>query len=1207
MSRTIRRETGAEGRAERQSMVMLVTEESGEHAAALTHLSPLYRVALVQPDPQGLLDRVQCNPPDVLIVDFEAWRSCGNGFRAKLAQRLTPAPLSVICISPPEQDLAVEALTDPADAYLANNWSRLELLTCVRNVLALSALHAHPSTHSDSPTVDADDILANVSEAIITVGSDWRIAYMNRAAEHAVRMPSEDAVNRLLWDVFTGARHPRFEADYRRAMIERRSVKLEAADERQGGGWYEVNAVPLSTGGLGLFFRSTDQVKQANEQAQESESRLNMFTEHASDYALVLLDVEGRVVEWLGGAEAITGWSAAERLGQPIDDLFTLADQACGRVQLERELAATNGRAEDTRWHRSKDGSLFFADGVTTARYDNKGTLQGFAKIFRNRTEQKLAEEALRQSREQFQLLLNSVADGICGIALDNSCTFLNPAAAAMLGFSPEEVIGQSFHQLVHHHKEDGSLHHEADCKIIQALKQGTAVSVDDEVFWRKDETSFPVHYSVNTIVHEGRTTGAVIAFHDTTGPKRIEAALRESERRLRFVIDAMPQKVFTASDSGEADYFNPPWLSYTGLTMEQVSGWKWTQFVHADDIDRTLELWKQSLSGQTFQVEHRFRNAEGAYRWHLTRAQPLHDDRGRVILWVGASTDIHAIKTTEAELASQLAAEQRNAHLLAQVAVASRTMHTVLSVDNIARVLVEQVRSILQVHQSVVLLNEDDEWKQVTSFSDKYAEFRDHQIPRLEESIYAEVCRLNRPLRLKQAELELHPSWRALESSGLDNLPARGWLGVPLIGHGRKNIGLIQVSDKNEGEFNEDDEAILTQLAVIAAVGIENARLYDSLREQDQRKNEFLATLAHELRNPLAPLRTGLDLLKLPTNNRPEHIRDMMERQLAHMVRLVDDLMDVSRVSRGKVELKWERIELKTIVDVAVETSLPVIQSARHTLDIAIPEEPLYLRGDLTRLAQILNNLLNNAAKYTEEGGAIKLFASRQGPQVAIQIQDSGVGLSKEMLNKVFELFTQVDPCIKRSQGGLGIGLSLVQKLVEMHGGTVSAESPGIGQGSRFTVTLPLADDLAATEQPALGQASPPTQAALRLLVVDDNQDAAETLAMLLRFEGHEVLTAHSGKQGIETAMASHPQAIFLDIGLPDLSGYEVAAQISGQPDLADVLLIALTGWGSEEDRRRAKEAGFHHHLVKPVELKSVSAVLEQLLPVHSAPSLTH
>lgn len=371
-----------------------------------------------------------------------------------------------------------------------------------------------------------------------------------------------------------------------------------------------------------------------------------------------------------------------------------------------------------------------------------------------------------------------------------------------------------------------------------------------------------------------------------------------------------------------------------------------------------------------------------------------------------------------------------------------------------------------------------------------------------------------------------------------------------------------------------------------------------EQLAEADRRKTEFLATLAHELRNPLAPISNGLHLLRLARDDGArEKAREMMERQLRHLVHLVDDLLDVARISSNKVELRRERLDLQAVLAGAVETSAPVISAAGHALEVHMPDHPLPVWGDPTRLAQIVSNLLNNAAKYTPRGGHIELSAREEDGQAVVRVKDSGMGIPADELPKVFEMFTQVGRHQHHAQGGLGIGLALVKRLVELHGGSVEAHSGGTGAGSTFTVRLPVADGQAhAQEGGAADGRTSHARAPFRVLVVDDNVDAAESLAALLQIEGHQVQIAHDGDTAVRLAGEFRPRVIFLDIGMPGKDGYQVARELRGRGETRDAILVALTGWGAQEDRARSRSAGFDHHLTKPAGLASVEALLAQI-----------
>ncbi|MEJ7929982.1 response regulator [Ramlibacter sp. AN1015] len=373
--------------------------------------------------------------------------------------------------------------------------------------------------------------------------------------------------------------------------------------------------------------------------------------------------------------------------------------------------------------------------------------------------------------------------------------------------------------------------------------------------------------------------------------------------------------------------------------------------------------------------------------------------------------------------------------------------------------------------------------------------------------------------------------------------------------------------------------------------------RLADELAETNRRKTEFLATLAHELRNPLAPLRNGLHLLRRARDDAARlRTWDMMDRQLGHMVRLIDDLLDIARVSTGKVELKRTRSTLRQLVHSAVETAQPLLDAARHTLVMDLPAESVWLDVDPTRIAQVLFNLLSNAAKYTPDGGHIRLHAHVEGRQVVLSVHDDGIGIPEQDLTRVFQMFTQFGRESLHAPGGLGIGLALVQSLVDLHGGRIEAESPGPGRGSTFTLRLPLAADEAASAAADEG-ASRAGTGGLNVLVVDDNEDAAESLATILQMDGHVARVAHDGQQALALAREFGPQVVFLDIGMPGMDGYQVARTLGQQhPGASRPVLVALTGWGAPDDLARARDAGFDHHLTKPAEIADVERLLDGL-----------
>ncbi len=687
---------------------------------------------------------------------------------------------------------------------------------------------------------------------------------------------------------------------------------------------------------------------------------------------------------------------------------------------------------QDRLRDRSRKSEQTYRMAVFTGLLSGLSALAGVGAFLvllgRHLTSRTKAAAVIAEQGERLRTTLASIGDAVITTDTEGRVTNLNAVAESLTGWKNDEAAGQLLEAVFRIVNE--ATRQPVEEPAIRALKEGVIVGLANHtVLLAKDGTERPIDDSAAPIrCTDGEIVGCVLVFRDVTDRRKAEQRLSRSEQRLRFVLDSMPQKIFTAMPSGDVDYFNPQWTEFTGLSFEQIKGWGWKQFIHPDDVAENVRVWKRSIdTGEPFSFEHRFRRADDAYRWHISRAKALTDAEGKILMWVGSNTDIHEQKQTAEDL-RKLSAE---------------------------------------------------------------------------------------------------------------------------------------------------------------------------LSEADRRKDEFLAMLAHELRNPLAPLRNGLQIMRLSSGSgtAAEQARAMMERQLGQMVHLVDDLLDVSRISRGKLELRKERVELAAVLNNAVETSRPLIDSSGHQLTVRLPSEPVLVDADVTRLGQVFANLLQNAAKYSERGGRIGLTAERQGSDVAVSVTDTGVGIPPDMLPRIFDMFAQVDRSLERSQGGLGIGLTLVKRLVEMHGGSVEAKSEGHGRGSEFVVRLPVVSSLVEEVEPPTETGQPICPSAqCRILVADDNEDSAASLAMMLQIMGNEVRTAKDGLQAVEAAAAFQPDVILLDIGMPRLNGYEACRRIREQPGGQKAVLIALTGWGQDEDKRRSAEAGFHHHLVKPVDPAALGELLAGL-----------
>lgn len=777
-----------------------------------------------------------------------------------------------------------------------------------------------------------------------------------------------------------------------------------------------------------------------------------------------------------------------------------------------------------------------------------------------------------RKAEERASAILERLTEAFVVLDADWQILYVNAAFEQMANVLRADILGRSYWEVY-----PASVGTPLEAEYRRVVAEGA--TAEFESYYAPCRRWF----AIKAYPSEGG--GICLQARDVTKAKHTAEELRLSGEWLKFALTAgrmgtwvldLETSQLTCSDMCKANYGRGPADPFTYQDLAAA--------IHEDDRLRFRQAMQEAAAqAAEFEGEYRVRWPDGAVRWVYVRGSYA-SARGNSPTLSGVSFDVTDRKRTDQDLARLLAKEKRHTALLERVALISRTMNALLSADSIARILTEEACTLLGAHLSVTSFTAADSGSQkvqVISRAGKPGPLAPHPEPEFDPELTAAVCRDNRPVRLPAKQTG----------------PVRwGRLVVPLIGHGGKTLGVVQLAAEPGAEFSPEDEAVLVQLAAIAAIGIENARLYELLRAQDRRKDEFLATLAHELRNPLAPVRNGLHILKISNDeDQRRQVREMMERQIGQMVRLIDDLMDLSRITRGRVELRKERVELRAVVNSALEASGPLIEAAGHALAVRVPGG-LFLEADPTRMAQVIANLLNNSAKYTPQGGRITLAADTDGKTVVIQVTDTGVGIPTEMLPRVFDMFTQVGRTLDRAQGGLGIGLTLVRRLVEMHGGSVDVKSLGPGQGTTFTIKLPTARHEEFAPRPSnprpLGRAA----GQLRILVVDDDKDEAESLALLLRMGGYKTRTAHTGPEALAAARAFEADIVFLDIGLPGMDGYEVAGRLRSESGYGGAVLVALTGRGGEEDQLRSKAVGFDYHLTKPVTAELIKRLIEGL-----------
>ena len=700
---------------------------------------------------------------------------------------------------------------------------------------------------------------------------------------------------------------------------------------------------------------------------------------------------------------------------------------------------------------------------------------------------------------------------------------------------------------------------------------------------------------------------------HFSEQQRRTEAALRASEERLRLAIHAGQLGIWDWDIASNRVEWSERVYELHGVEPGKFGGTveAFAALVHPDDVDAVRAKLERGLKGEEqFSVEFRVPLPDGRIRWLTTQAEVIRDANGRPLRMVGATSDVtQRMELLAAERTARTAAEsarQRMELLAAAGAELSRSLEPSTTLLAIASTLVPAIADWCRVD----LLDASGQLQRALTYhSDpEKARFGTELAGRLKAApgaigSMAWVVSTGQPYLARFAPPTEFDAVRDKDLLTFAEAIGMGaYYMVPLIARGRTLGALAALQAESGRPITPDDCALISELAQRAALAIDNARLYaeaeDALqqaRTASRAKDEFLAMLGHELRNPLAPIVSALQLMKLRDAEGHSDERRVIERQVNHLSRLVDDLLDVSRIAKGKVKIRRERLDLLDVVAWALEQTRPVIEERAHPVELALPPGPVWVDGDLVRLAQVIGNLLTNAAKFTPPDGMISLRVRVLEEFAELSVRDTGKGIEPELLPRIFDLFVQ-GQAAEAPSGGLGLGLSIVSNLVRMHGGTVNATSKGAGLGAKFVVRLPLAKG-----EPARREDTPPAQAIVEqppgrsggILLVDDNADAANILAQLLGAVGYDVRVAHDGPAALDLLKFFTPRAAILDIGLPGMDGYELSRAIRSNPRSATLKLIALTGFGTSSDKEKAFDSAFDEHLVKPVSLEKLLAAL--------------
>lgn len=818
-------------------------------------------------------------------------------------------------------------------------------------------------------------------------------------------------------------------------------------------------------------------------------------------------------------------------------------------------------------------------------------------KLARLRREAAQKEQALlvevQAAKDSLEKVMTRIADQFLALDRQWRYTYVNDRVTEVTGIARENLQGKSiwdiFPELVGSHFYT---------EVHRAVAQQT--SVHFEYFYPEWNRWFENHVYPSA-------DGMSIIVTEITDRKQAQEKLLLSEERYRAIFNQAITGVASSDLSGKLTLVNQKYCDITGYSAAELSQLRMHEITHPDDLPRNLVLYNRMLAdGTPFEIEKRYIRKDNSIIWVNNSVSAICDREGKPQSIVAIVLDVTERKQAEAEREQLLANERHYASQLQGLTTAALAINSALSVEQVLHIITHQAASIVGVHQSVASMTINQNWAQAIHaiyLSDKYAAWRDYHAQTEGSGIYVCACHLNRPMRMTQTELEAHPGWKGFGKEADKHPPLRGWLAAPLVGRDGHNIGLLQLSDKYEGEFTQADESILVQLAQMASVAVENARLYEAeqqarsaaeaSREEAQAanrvKDEFLAVLSHELRTPLNPILGWSTLLlsnKLDAAKTTQALTTI-QRNAKLQSELIEDLLDVSRILRGKLNLNVTPVNLASTIRGAMETVRLAAQAKSITVQASLAPDVGLVSGDSTRLQQVIWNLLSNAVKFTPPGGQVNIKLEHLEGSAQITVSDTGKGITPDFLPYVFDYFRQADAATTRKFGGLGLGLAIVRHLVELHGGTVRAESLGEGLGATFVVRLPVMptqlkgnlDDRSLEQSLNLN--------GIKILVVDDETDTREMVAFLLEKQGAKVTAVSSAHEALVVLSQSTPDILLSDIGMPEMDGYMLIQQVRNLlPEQGgQIPAIALTAYAGEINQQQVMAAGFQKHISKPIE----------------------
>jgi len=939
--------------------------------------------------------------------------------------------------------------------------------------------------------------------------------------------------------------------------------------------------------GTGLI---AEMPQSAAEALRASEERFRaIFNQAAVGIAVAGLD--SRFLQANQRICEILGYSNDELTSRTFTDITHPDDVPATQERVRQLIGGNIQEYVLEKRYRHKGGAIVWCLTSVTLLRDTQGRPVYFIGIVEDISERKQAELALRQTAQRLQLALSAgqLGDWTWDAATD--LVNLGGRAAEIFGL-PEGV------PICWARMRDLLLDEDADRArraVEHALETRTAYDIEYQVNRPAGGRCWIAARGNGLYDSDGKVLGMVGVVQDVTERKDAEA----SRARLAAVVESSDDAIISKTLEGIITSWNGGAERMFGYTAREAIGKPVTMLIPAERLSEEPAILARIAAGERIDHYESVRLRKDGRRIDVSLSvSPVKDHNGRIVGASKIARDIGLQKQAEAALR----AETRTLELLNKsgTAIAAQLDLRAL-VQAVTDAATELVGAKFGSFFYTVRDEQGDAFMLYTLSGAPREAFARFGHPRA-TALFGPTFRGEPVIRSDDILQDpRYGKWAPHYGQPAGHLPVRSYLAIPVIARSGEVIGGLFFGHPEPGRFDERSERLLVAFAGQAAIAIDNARLYEAaqreisrreaaeqaLRETDRRKDEFLATLAHELRNPLAPIRQAalISQATAATDAQKRWSHEVITRQVQHMSLLLDDLLDVSRITRGTLELRKKRTELASVIDAAVETARPVIDSKRHRLEITTAPERIHFEADPLRIAQVLSNLLTNAAKYTDPEGTIRLTALRDGDTIEITVSDTGIGLSADSLPDVFRMFSQVKSHHDRSDGGLGIGLALARGLVTLHGGTIQAQSKGLGHGSQFTVRLPLgASAEPSSDAPPAGD-TVPSAAGRRVLVADDNRDAAESLAMLLRMDGHDVSVATDGTEAVALFARIQPDFAILDIGMPGLNGYEVARRMRKDAKERPLRLIAVTGWGQQADKALAFAAGFDHHFTKPLE----------------------